>query len=277
MSSPPRYARIAVGDRTVRFDPSAGMSLAIPMRFAGSQPNIYGVDYAEERAVSTETFTGDVSRGGSCNVSRLTIIPHCNGTHTECVGHITSTRIAVSDILLPGLIPTSVVSLSPVTGDSTDDTSEPSIADDDRVIDAATIERALAACPAEFLEALVIRTMPNDDAKVERHYTENTAPYFSREAMKRIVDAGVVHLLVDLPSVDRLIDDGAMAAHRSFWGVKQSGGNPDVSASVRTITELIYVPGTVPDGPCLLDLQIPELVTDAVPSRPVVYPVQPDA
>ncbi|NNF04552.1 MAG: cyclase family protein [Rhodothermales bacterium] len=272
-------ARINIRDGIghVRFDPSAGMSLAIPMRFAGSQPNIYGVDYAEERAVSTETFTGDVSRGGSCNVSRISIIPHCNGTHTECVGHITRDRIAVSDVVVPGLIPACVVSLTPVSGDSTDDTSTPPIASSDRVIDAGIIERALDSLPSGFLQALIVRTLPNDDTKVERHYSDNSAPFFSREAMRRIVDAGVVHLLVDLPSVDRLVDDGAMAAHRTFWGVEESTGNPETSSSVKTITELIYVPDTVFDGPCLLDLQIPELVTDAVPSRPVVFPVQPDA
>lgn len=269
-----KTARIAIGDRTVRFDPTAGMSLAIPLHFAGSQPNIYGVDYAEERAVSTETFTGDVSRGGSCNVSRLTIIPHCNGTHTECVGHITRQRIAVSDVLLPGLIPACVVSMSPAAGDSTPDSSLPEIQEGDRVLDTAAVEKALSRCPDDFTEALIVRTIPNDDTKVERHYSDNSAPYFSREAMHRILEAGVIHLLVDLPSVDRLIDDGAMSAHRVFWGVDQTHRNPDTSDSVRTITELIYVPDSVPDGPCLLDLQIPELVTDAVPSRPVVYPVQ---
>lgn len=265
-----------LGDRTVQFDPTAGMSLAIPMRFAGSQPNIYGVDYAEERSVSTETFTGDVSRGGSCNVSRISLIPHCNGTHTECVGHITAQRIAVCDILIPGLIPACVVSLSPSSGDSLSDTSVPPITDGDRVIGAAAVRKALSGCPDGFTEALIVRTLPNDDTKVERHYTDNSAAFFSVEAIQAIVASGVAHLLVDLPSVDRLIDDGAMAAHRAFWGVEDADGNPDTSESIRTITELIYVPDAVSDGPCLLDLQIPELVTDAVPSRPVVYPVQPD-
>lgn len=276
MSDPSTAARIDIGGRTVQFDPSAGMSLAIPMRFAGSQPNIYGVDYAEELAVSTETFMGDVSRGGSCNVSRLSIIPHCNGTHTECVGHITAERIAVSDVLIPGLSPACVVSITPSTSDSDTDSSVPPIGEADRIISAAAVRKALADCPAGFEHALIVRTLPNDDTKVERHYTGNSAPYFSREAMQVIVDAGVVHLLVDLPSVDRLIDDGAMCAHRTFWEVDETGTNPDTSESVRTITELIYVPEPVPDGPCLLDLQIPELVTDAVPSRPVVYPVKMD-
>lgn len=277
MSDTISTASLSFGGRTVHFNPTAGMSLAIPMRFAGSQPNIYGVDYAEERSVSTETFIGDVSRGGSCNVSRLSIIPHCNGTHTECVGHITAKRIAVSDVLVPGLIPACVVSLTPTVGDSVSDTSIPPIADGDRVVTASTIEKALADCPDGFTDALIVRMLPNDDTKVERHYTDNSAAFFSSEAMRAIVDAGIVHLLVDLPSVDRLIDDGAMVAHRIFWGVENVAGNPETSDSIRTITELIYVPDAVFDGPCLLDLQVPELATDAVPSRPVVYPVQSDA
>jgi hypothetical protein len=47
-----------------------------------------------------------------------------------------------------------------------------------------------------------------------------------------------------------------------------SAAHPRYSA---TITELIYVPDGVEDGLYLLNLQVPNLRTDAVPSRPVLY------
>jgi arylformamidase len=40
------------------------------------------------------------------------------------------------------------------------------------------------------------------------------------------------------------------------------------------VTELIYVPDEIPDGYYLLDLQMPPFMTDAAPSRPLLYQVQ---
>ncbi|MFW8363462.1 hypothetical protein, partial [Klebsiella pneumoniae] len=45
------------------------------------------------------------------------------------------------------------------------------------------------------------------------------APYFSPQALARIVELGVQHLLVDIPSIDRLYDGGRMDNHRRFWGL----------------------------------------------------------
>jgi hypothetical protein len=39
------------------------------------------------------------------------------------------------------------------------------------------------------------------------------------------------------------------------------------------VTELAWVPDSVPDGLYLLDLQVPAFASDAAPSRPVLYPV----
>jgi hypothetical protein len=40
-----------------------------------------------------------------------------------------------------------------------------------------------------------------------------------------------------------------------------------------TITELAFIPDSLPDGAGLLQLQVPALSGDAVPSRPLFYPV----
>jgi hypothetical protein len=97
-------------------------------------------------------------------------------------------------------------------------------------------------------------------------------PYFTVEAMRFIVECGFKHLLVDLPSVDRLYDRAKLANHRIFWNVEH--GKFDVSSDSRlnsTITELIYVPNEVEDGEYVLNLQIAPFESDASPSRPLLF------
>jgi kynurenine formamidase len=124
----------------------------------------------------------------------------------------------------------------------------------------------------ENLEALVIRTLPNDTSKRTRKWEDATTPYFTPEAIQAIRARGANHLLIDLPSVDPLIDGGRLAAHRVFWDVPLGSKElPDANARQRTITEMIFVPDDVPDGGYLLTIQTPHIASDAVPSRPLLF------
>ena len=87
--------------------------------------------------------------------------------------------------------------------------------------------------------------------------------------MQYIVDLEVEHLLVDLPSVDRLYDDGLLSAHNIFWSTKDKELNNNVRH--KTITEMIFVDDNIVDGSYLLNLQIAPFQSDAAPSRPVIY------
>jgi len=95
--------------------------------------------------------------------------------------------------------------------------------------------------------------------------------FFSTDAMKYIASLGVDHLLVDTPSVDRLLDDGHLSAHNIFWETKGKEFNPNTQN--KTITEMIFVPSSLEDGAYLLNLQIPAFVSDAAPSRPIIYKI----
>src|SRR5690606_28982804 len=97
-------------------------------------------------------------------------------------------------------------------------------------------------------EALIVRTQPNSEEKLRRKYTGTNPPYFTEEAISWIRDRGCNHFLTDLPSLDPEVDGGALSAHKAFWHV-----NGRVRAEA-TITEMIYVPGYIPDGLYLLDL-----------------------
>ena len=139
--------------------------------------------------------------------------------------------------------------------------------DGDRAIYRDQIEEILSNGE---VEALIIRTMPNDDLKRRTQYSGSNPPYLHHEAVRYLVECGVQHLLLDLPSVDRETDGGALLAHRAFWTYPEA-------VEMRqhcTITELIFVPNTVRDGYYLLNIQAASLDLDASPSKPVIFELQ---
>ena len=72
-----------------------GHDISIPLAFDAAQPSFFGAPPAAADVVTAGSFVGDVRRGGSCNCSSHTLTPHCNGTHTECIGHVTAERLSV--------------------------------------------------------------------------------------------------------------------------------------------------------------------------------------
>jgi kynurenine formamidase len=232
--------------------------ISVPLRFNGDQPSAYGVEAASSEPVRAGSLIGDTREGGSVNFERYTFIPHCNGTHTECVGHITDERISVRTCVRDVIVPAVLVTVDPERDG------------DDLIITAAALQ---AGTPAvQSAEALIVRTLPNDERKLTAEYGEaNIPPYFTDDAMEYIVELAFKHLLVDMPSIDRLFDDGRLANHRTFWNVEP--GSREVNANTRvhsTITEMIYVPSEVEDGDYLLNLQIAPFESDCAPSRPVL-------
>jgi len=86
-----------------------------------------------------------------------------------------------------------------------------------------------------------------------------------------IHELGIEHIIVDLPSIDRMSDNGILGNHRIFWG---DGLNPNCKVnpnSEKTITELAYIKNSVEDGFYFLNIQIPHFVCDAAPSRPLLF------
>jgi hypothetical protein len=77
----------------------------------------------------------------------------------------------------------------------------------------------------------------------------------------------VEHLLIDMPSIDREMDEGKLLAHHAFWQY------PENTQFHKTITEFIYVNNEIIDGTYLLNLQIASFENDASPSKPVLYKI----
>jgi len=116
-------------------------------------------------------------------------------------------------------------------------------------------------------DSLVIRVLPNTKEKIHANYSGVKAPYILRSDMQKIVDAGIKHIILDLPSVDKEWDNGVLASHHIFW---QYPENPRTSAS---ITEFAYIANEIVDGKYLLKLNIANFISDAAPSRPILYPI----
>ena len=265
-------ALVAVGNRQVRIDLAQAISLAIALDFADGQPRHFGAPPATSRPYAVPGFEGSVERGASCNCQTLTLIPHCNGTHTECVGHLTREPLDAHRVAPLGLVPAILVSVEPVS-DPDGESTEPAPQPGDLLITRRALERGWTNNP--FIpRALVLRTLPDTPGKRHQDYTNQTPPYLTREAAQWLVDRGIEHLVVDMPSIDRAHDEGRLTAHRLFFGLPQADTHlAHAKRAYATVTELAYIPDTVRDGPYLLEIQVPALGGDAVPSRPLLYPL----
>lgn len=261
-----------INNRVYKIDLENPLDLSIPLDFHGAQPNAYNVERAWAKACEAGEIVGDTRRGGSCNFEQLHLIPHCNGTHTESIGHITRERFAVRDCLKDAFVPATLVSIEPENAVSSGESYSIPLAKSDRLITKKQLESALEKVDKNWLEALIVRTLPNDASKCTKIYAEEIPPFFSTDALRFIVESGVKHLLVDLPSIDRLFDEGRLSNHRIFWRVSQNSF--EIYAETRTnctITELIYVSEEIRDDNYFLNLQIPAFLSDAAPSRPVLF------
>lgn len=261
---------LEINHRQYKIDWANPLDVSIPLDFNGAQPNAYGVEPATSKPCEADKLIGDTRRGGSCNFEQLQFIPHCNGTHTESVGHITHERISIRDCLRDAFILAALVTVKPEPANETAETYSINLSDEDSLI----TRRALGEIDGDFTNALIVRTLPNDAGKLTKTYLEIVPPFFSIEAMRFIVERNVKHLFVDTPSIDRIFDEGILANHRLFWNVAPGAFETNEASLIRrTITELIYAPDEIEDGNYLLNLQIPSFASDAAPSRPLLFRV----
>ena len=224
-------------DLSIGFDPKEG-------------PLAWWVKHMKAEPVRMGEWIGEVRQGGSVNFFNLLLNPHGQGTHTECVGHITPNRENVNDQIKGQWFTALLVSV--------EEENSP-----------FSLESVPLPDDEWRYQALLVRTLPNDSSKKNREYSGSNPPCFFPKALKKFADAGVQHFLTDLPSVDPEEDGGTLLAHRAFFfdGKEIRLGN--------TITELIYASNEIPDGRYLLNLQLAPISSDAVPSRPLLYTLVP--
>ncbi len=275
MSDATQLARLHIAGRELQLDLAHPHSLAIEQHFDGRQPRWFGAPPARSEALHSGAFSGRVTAGASCNCSTLQLTPHCDGTHTECVGHLTAEPLDALRVVPAGLLPALLISITPQRATDSGEGSDPAPLPNDALITRAAL---LAAWPASLPfapRALLIRTLPNDARKHWRDYAQQPAGYLSREAAQLLVERGIEHLVLDVPSADRAEDQGRLCAHRIFFGLPSGSTRlADARRAQCTITELTFIDNAIADGVWLLALQVPALGGDALPSRPLLYAVR---
>lgn len=237
-------------DSLLKFDLTRGIDLSIPVRRDNTSVEAFYIPHAEMQAFKAGTFVGSVEEGGACNCENIRFNAHGNGTHTECYGHVSKSAHYLPDHLHTHFFLAQLISIDPVLQENGDRIIMP-----DQIPDFSEVK------------ALAIRCLPNSEEKKFTKYSGTNPTYLHPETALKIREMGIEHLLIDQPSVDKEEDGGLLAAHKNYWNY------PDNPRKGATITEFIFVPNEVKDGLYLLNLMVASMQSDAVPSKPMLYPL----
>ncbi|MBK8500048.1 MAG: cyclase family protein [Flavobacteriales bacterium] len=251
-------AEITHRGRSFKVDFTKPIDLSLPLR-EGEGVRAWYVGPVTMEPVRDDVRVFAVKDGAPVNFRNIAFNPHGHGTHTESVGHISAEVHPVGGLLKRYLFTAQVVSLRP----------ESRRAPDGKTDSVITLEQLRNVVNERPPEALVMRTLPNDELSASHQWSGTNPCYLQSTACAWLRSIGVKHLLLDLPSADREEDGGVLAAHHAFWDF------PATTDLERTITEMIHVPGSAIDGDYLLELQLPHFINDAAPSRPVLYALLP--
>lgn len=235
-----------------QYDSNEYFDLSTPIRNGDHNVNAYYLDQPVFEPFRAGSFVGSVAQGGACNCETITFNAHGNGTHTECVGHISDKGYTINSCLKAFQTMALVTSITPEKQSN-----------GDSIIKLRSIE----SLDLTNVESIVIRSLPNKSAKKETHYSGTNPTYFEPALTAHLAKNGVKHVIVDLPSVDREEDGGALLAHHAFWQY------PETPRTDATITELAFIPDEVKDGVYLLHIHIASFESDASPSKPILYPI----
>lgn len=244
-------SKITHKGKSYNVDLNQPIDISIPLRTGKENVNAWYSNPVSIEPVRMGDWIGDVKQGGSVNFRNIMFNPHGNGTHTECVGHISKEDYTINQTLKKFFFMAELITILP-----------DELENGDKVITKKHIENCLEE---KRPEAIIIRTLDNHISKINKQYSNTNPPYLLEEAAKYIDALGIDHLMIDLPSVDKELDDGKLLAHHAFWQYPQN------TQLHRTITEMIYVPNTVYDGTYLLNIQIASFENDASPSKPLLF------
>ena len=245
-------ADIKTNNKVYKIDLRKPLDISIPLRGDGTNLTAWGNKGPRIKPVKKSGRSFSVREGSAVNFNDISFNPHSHGTHTECIGHITPEAQSVNRQMSNYFFLAELVTIAPEKYQ------------DDFVISRKQLRYAFGN---KKREALIIRTLPNLNEKMDRQYTGTNPPYLLEQTASFIAERNILHLLVDLPSVDKEKDNGALLAHRAFWSMD---GKKRTDA---TITEFIFVPNELEDGTYILNIQVAPFENDASPSRPVLYEI----
>jgi len=245
--------KLSYQHRGKNWEANFSIPIDLSISLSPSGPRAWYVSPPEIFPVMENGFIGSIEAGGKVNFFNVHFNPHGHGTHTETHGHIDPRQFPISQWKGPFCGHALVISVHPAS------------MGDDRVV---LWEQIQEEVEQHQPLAVILRTLPNGEEKKSMNYSSTNFPFLEAKIGHELNRLGVMHLLVDLPSVDREEDDGLLACHHAFWGY------PENIRAEATISEMIFVNNTISDGHYCLYLQPPAFELDAAPSRPIIYPTQ---
>jgi arylformamidase len=244
---------------TEYIDTKQPLDLSIPLRHGSENLRAWYVDPPRFEPVRANGFLGAVNEGGSVNFRNVFFNPHGHGTHTECLGHITPDVFSVNERVTEYICKALLLTVAPERVYNQDAQEWDEVVKKEQLDAAKFLENDI--------EALIIRTLPNDQNKKSKNYSSTNPPYLDIDIIELLDQFNIKHLLIDVPSVDRESDGGKLVFHHRFWKV------PEAPNHERTITELVFIKDSIEDGAYILELQVAPFENDAAPSRPVLYQI----
>jgi len=234
------------------FDINRPYDISIGLQEKNEAVNCYYAPPYKTSPVVIGDFIGDLKQGSPVNYRNVAFNPHGNGTHTECLAHIADVPVSMSNLPKGCFFLSQVLSAQPreqLNGDFV-------------IMEEDVIPHVLPG-----IEALILRTIPNETSKKVRQYSGTNPAYIDPKIGSKLATLDILHFLTDLPSLDKEVDEGKLLAHRAFWQYPES---PRLEA---TITELVFIDDQIADGSYLLNLQVANFDLDAAPSRPIIFPL----
>ena len=133
------------------------LDISIPLKADKNCASAWYTEPMKLEPVRMGDWVGDVNKGGSVNFRTITFNPHGNGTHTECVGHISKEFYTINQTLDRFLFVAEVITVLPKE-----------LENGDFVITRGQLESLLSESGKP--EALVIRTLSNGLTKLSTNY-----------------------------------------------------------------------------------------------------------
>src|ERR1700741_2706624 len=124
------------------------IDISIPLSTEKDCVSAWYVNPMKLEPVVMGDWIGDVNKGGSVNFRNITFNPHGNGTHTECVGHISKEFFTINKNLQRFMFVAELITVLPEQ-----------LENGDFVITRKILEDHLKDCDKP--EALVFRTLSN--------------------------------------------------------------------------------------------------------------------
>ena len=255
---------IEYNKKAYRINSNNGESITIPMNFnSNNNPKFYDESNPIKESYTSNDITYDIEKNAGCNVPVVKFNVHCSGTHTETGAHIFKESQSIGELSNLNFIPSRLITVRPQ--EQSNDVYHVKYDSDDQVITKKILKNSLDSF-SDFLECIIIRTLPNNKDKIKFNYNRHTHPFLSNDAIYYLKEKTVKHIIIDTPSIDRSDDGGQLKNHKIFF-------TNDNTINENTITELAFIPNHCIDGRYFTCIGYPKFHLDAAPSNPVIYKV----